>query len=288
MKTALSLVLTASALSACGAPQATTPEATMEPTNAQKAVALLNSIETGDTSAVAYINPEQYTQHNLAVADGLAGFGEVLAALPEGSAKVSVQRVLTDGDYVITHTEYDFFGPKVGFDIFRFEDGLIVEHWDNLQELVAETASGRTQIDGPTEVTDLELTEANKALVKGFVADVLMGGSPEKITQYIHPDNYAQHNPAVGDGLAALGAAMKAMAEAGTPMVYEKNHAVFGEGNFVLTVSEGVFLGQPTSFYDLFRIDGGKIVEHWDAIETIPPRDEWKNDNGKFGFPGME
>jgi len=30
----------------------------------------------------------------------------------------------------VTHTEYDFFGPKIGFDVFRFEDGWIVEHWD--------------------------------------------------------------------------------------------------------------------------------------------------------------
>jgi predicted SnoaL-like aldol condensation-catalyzing enzyme len=43
-------------------------------------------------------------------------------------------RVFQDGDFVFAHTEYDFFGPKIGFDIFRFEKGLIVEPWDNLQE----------------------------------------------------------------------------------------------------------------------------------------------------------
>jgi hypothetical protein len=32
----------------------------------------------------------------------------------------------------------------------------------------------------------------------------------------------------------------------------------------------------------LFRVEGGEVVEHWDAIEAIPPRSEWKNDNGKF------
>jgi hypothetical protein len=43
-------------------------------------------------------------------------------------------RVFQDSDFVFAHTEYDFFGPKIGFDIFRFEEGLIVEHWDNLHE----------------------------------------------------------------------------------------------------------------------------------------------------------
>ena len=47
----------------------------MEISNKQKVVALLKSIETGDTAPVSYINPEKYIQHNLAIANGLAGFG---------------------------------------------------------------------------------------------------------------------------------------------------------------------------------------------------------------------
>jgi predicted SnoaL-like aldol condensation-catalyzing enzyme len=247
-----------------------------------KVVALLNSIETGDPGPVEYINPDKYIQHNLMVGDGLAGFGEVLSQLPEEGAKVRVIRAFEDGDYVFTHTEYDFFGPKIGFDIFRFEDGLIVEHWDNLQPIVEETASGRSQIDGPVKIVDHDKTAANKALVEGFVNDVLLGGAPEKITEYISTTQYAQHNPGVADGLNALGEALRAMADAGMPMTYTANHMILGEGNFVLAVSEGQFLGKHSSFYDLFRVEDGKIVEHWDTIEEIPSRDQWKNDNGKF------
>jgi len=47
-------------------------------------------------------------------------------------------------------------------------------------------------------------------------------------------------------------------------------------------VSEGSFGGEHTSFYDLFCVENGKIAEHWDVVETIPARGEWKNDNGKF------
>ncbi|MCY1041606.1 nuclear transport factor 2 family protein [Corallococcus sp. bb12-1] len=68
------------------------------------------------------------TQHNLGAADGLAGFGALLQALPKGSARVNTMRVFQDGDFVFAHTDYDFFGPKIGFDLFRFEDGKIVEH----------------------------------------------------------------------------------------------------------------------------------------------------------------
>jgi hypothetical protein len=39
---------------------------------------------------------------------------------------------------------------------------------------------------------------------------------------------------------------------------------------------------QPTSYYDLYRIEKGRIAEHWDTLEPIPPRADWKNVNGKF------
>ena len=111
----------------------------------QQVIDLLKSIETGAPGPVAVINPKKYTQHNLGAADGLAGFGELMKQLPPGSAKVNTRRVLQDGDFVIAHTEYNFFGPKIGFDIFRFEGDQIVEHWDNLQTTrAAPNAAGRT------------------------------------------------------------------------------------------------------------------------------------------------
>ena len=45
----------------------------MEPTNKEKAIALLESLETGDQTPVGYINPTKYIQHNPGVADGLEG-----------------------------------------------------------------------------------------------------------------------------------------------------------------------------------------------------------------------
>ncbi len=39
---------------------------------------------------------------------------------------------------------------------------------------------------------------------------------------------------------------------------------------------------KPVAYYDLFRVENGKIAEHWDVIENIPPQSEWRNQNGKF------
>ncbi len=255
----------------------------MSLTKKEKVVALLNSFNTGDQTPISYINPEKYIQHNLTAPDGLAGFGELMKNAPPQGFKANVVRAFEDGDYVFTHTVYDFFGPKVGFDIFRFENDLIVEHWDNLIEVQPANPSGRTQTDGAADITDKEKTEANKATIKSFINDVLLNHENDKLTTYINPTKYLQHNPAVADGLEGFGAAMKYFAENGLVMEYDKLHMVLGEGNFVLTVSEGKFgKGDHTSFYDLFRLENGQIVEHWDVIETILPKSEWKNDNGKF------
>ncbi len=246
-------------------------------------VQLLKSIESGDAKPVGYINPNKYKQHNLMVGDGLAGFGAVLQQLPKGSAKVNTVRVIQDGNYVVTHTEYNFFGPKIGFDIFRFESGKIVEHWDNLQVTpTSPNPSGRTMIDGSSEIKDVNKTAANKKLVRAFVEDILVKGKMDKLAGYFNGDQYLQHNPQIGDGLSGLGAALKAMAEQGITMKYDRIHKVLGEGNFVLVISEGSFAGKPTSFYDLFRVEAGKIAEHWDTIENIPAKADWKNKNGKF------
>ena len=60
--------------------------------NKEKVVALLNSFNTGDSTPISYINPNKYIQHNLQVADGLQGFGEVMHHAPEGGFKANVVR----------------------------------------------------------------------------------------------------------------------------------------------------------------------------------------------------
>lgn len=253
-----------------------------ELSNKEKVVALLNAIESGDAAPISYINPEKYIQHNLRVGDGIAGFGEVMKNAPEGGFKVNVIRAFQDGDYVFTHTEYDFFSPKVGFDIFRFEDGLIVEHWDNLAPITPPNPSGRTQLDGPTEVTQPDKTEETRNVATILVQEGFVNGKMMKAMKYIKGKDYKQHNSDIADNLKGLMKAQKAAKKSGEKMQFTNNHMILVEGEFALAVSEGLVGEKPTCFYDLFRVEDGKVVEHWDVIETIPPQSEWKNTNGKF------
>ena len=50
----------------------------------------------------------------------------------------------------------------------------------------------------------------------------------------------------------------------------------------MLAVSEGTYGGVPTAYYDLWRVENGKIAEHWDVMESIADPSTWANANGKF------
>lgn len=129
---------------------------------------------------------------------------------------------------------------------------------------------------------ELVNTEETRKIVSAFVGDVLRGEHPEKLTSYFDGDTYIQHNTGIADGLSGLGAALEALGKQGIQMIYDQTYQVLADGNYGLAVSEGSFGGAHTSYYDLFRVENGKIVEHWDVMETIADKSTWQNQNGKF------
>lgn len=257
-------------------------------TQIEKALELINTFATGDASKAASLLNENYIQHNLAYGTGRDAFVGSMQYLAGAPMKTTVRniRAFEDGDKVFLQTVYNFAGAgeQVAFDIFRFDaEGKIAEHWDNLADVAGEpNPAGRTQIDGPTQAAEADKTEANRALVEAFLVDVMQGKRPEKTPEYFAGDTYLQHNTAIADGLSGLGAALEALGQQGIQMIYDTTHMVLADGNMVLAVSEGSFGGAPTSYYDLWRVEDGKIAEHWDVMETIAVPDTWANDNGKF------
>jgi len=244
--------------------------------------ALLKGIESGDPDSVLVVNPEKYIQHNPQTHEGREGLAALFKRLSETSPRVNVVRLFSDGDFVFGHTEYDFDTSRVGFEVFRFEGEQTVEHWDNIQPRMGPNLSGRSMVDGSSEVSDLPKTEDNRALVADFVNSALIGRQLQNLPGFVSRQ-YLEHNPALSDGLPSLRDTLAAQDRDGAPTIrYEKLHRVLAEGNFVLSVCEGFRNGLHTSFYDLFRIESGIIVEHWDTTETVPSPGEWKNDNGKF------
>lgn len=244
--------------------------------------ALLKSIETGDPEPIAVVNEAKYIQHNPQTHEGSEGLAVLFQRLSKTSPRVNIVRAFEDGDFVFAHTEYDFSRRNIGFEVFRFEDGRAVEHWDNIQARLGPNQSGRTMVDGPTEAVDHKLTEGNRALVRSFVKTVLVDGQIDRLTDYVDDRDYVEHNPRLADGASTLHLALEGADKGVRRINYLHIHRVLAEGNFVLCICEGNFEGIHSAFYDLFRVVEGKIVEHWDTTEKIAPQSEWKNNNGKF------
>ena len=258
-----------------------------EQTQTEKALALIDTFATGDTDIAKELLAEDYIQHNLAYGTGRDAFISSVEYLASADEKTTVEniRAFEDGDKVFLQTVYNFAGAgeQVAFDIFRFDnEGKIAEHWDNLAAKAEPNPSGHTQIDGTMEVTDLDKTEENRKLVEDFLYDVMQGNNLDKTPDYFDGDTYIQHNTGIADGVSGLNEALAALAEQNVQMIYTTTHQVLAQGNFVLAVSEGTFGDKPTAYYDLWRVENGKIAEHWDVMETIADKSTWQNQNGKF------
>lgn len=122
-------------------------------------------------------------------------------------------------------------------------------------------------------------TQANKALVVEFYEEILFKGNFDKIDKYIG-STYIQHNPGVADGKEALIELLKSFGPVKAPWgeivrtIAEDNLVVLHVKNYNWPAPRG------SSVVDIFRVEAGKIVEHWDTIQAVPETSA--NDNGMF------
>jgi predicted SnoaL-like aldol condensation-catalyzing enzyme len=99
-------------------------------------------------SALAYVG-DRYTQHNPNAADGPEGFRKFIGFLREKfpNSHSEIKRSFVDGDYVILHVhavrEPGTKGNAI-VDIFKLENGKIVEHWDVVQPIPENPANSNT------------------------------------------------------------------------------------------------------------------------------------------------
>ena len=244
----------------------------------EKVLTVFAAISNRDADvATKYIHPDRYVQHNPVAADGVEGLRDYLVRLPSEDRHLKVARAFQDGSYVFTQAEGRRSGQRIFFDIFRFEDGLIVEHWAFSEQAAPPNESRHTQTDGPTEARHLSDTEKNKALVREYYETVHVFGDHSKIPHYFAGDHCIRHEPGVRDGVAAFTRDVEVAMQHRT---IDEIKLVLGQGDFVFIAANGSLEGYPCVYIDLYRVEGGKIAEHWGFPEKIPPQAEWKNGNG--------
>lgn len=240
--------------------------------NIEKVLTVFRGIESRDPDLTTkHMNPEKYKQHNPHVADGVEGLREYIRQFPRENHHLKVVRKFEDGPYVFAQEEGLILGQSVFFDLFRFEDGLIVEHW------VFSAKGAPPNQSGPTEAKLSEDTEKNKSIVREYYETVHISGDHSKIPQYFFGDHCIRHEPRVRDGVAAF---KRDLAELTKHRSINEIKLVLGQGDFVFIVAKGSHEGAPCVYVDLYRVEDGKIAERWGIPEEIPPQEEWKNNNG--------
>lgn len=256
--------------------------------NKELARAYHTAVSCYDTPAVTRMVEANYIQHNPLVPNGRDAFLALLPVLKRHGSKIVNVRMLQDGPFIVMHHVWKNAQPfghaeLAAFHIIRIDESdLIAEHWSVMAELVGPNASGRTLVDGETEIRDLFKTDENKAVVAALFEEWAHENAIcrlERLSRYVHAD-VRQHHPSAADGFATFAA----LAGRDPPAVTRRTlHAVLGEGNFVVSVSEGRRGENEVACYDLFRLEAGKIAEHWSIYQDVP-KVKLANGNTMFGF----
>jgi len=129
-------------------------------------------------------------------------------------------------------------------------------------------------------VADPAKLEANKKVVVEFYDLALNKMDFEAASKHFGP-RYIQHNPNALDGIEGFRQFI-AMRKERTPNARSEIKRVIAEGDLVVLHVHGVREpGQRgVAIIDIFRLENGKIVEHWDVVQPIPEKPA--NDNGMF------
>jgi SulP family sulfate permease len=234
--------------------------------------------------AIAAYAGDRYTQHSTGVRDGPGGFVEFFEPFVERNPRryIRVLRTIEDAPYVFLHVFQSLDNGErqwVTTDFFDTDsDDLLVEHWDVISPYSASSPFGHTAIDGPTAVTDLARTEENKVLVREMIEQVLMPGGDRTRVDGFFSDRCIEHGIERSEGCPSI---REFATSEHKRFVYDEIVLLVGQGSFVATLCKVRRGDQPYAQVDIFRLEYGRIVEHWDNAEVVPPDDECVN-SGKF------
>lgn len=247
-----------------------------------------------DYDAFIAIAADPYIQHSPDLADGWEPVWELLINRPADFSSRQMQWLgkdgfLDNGNFLIMFREVnraDGTPPSKIVDLMRFdENGKYAEHWDIRQPLSNETASGRSEtgtasvfIDNPVIYSE-QVEEANKEVAATFLNLAFNQGKLNRALAEYVDENYIQHNPLIADGIEPI----KQAFESGSipSLCYDIQH-IFAQNDLVVVHSKVTSTAGVSAVVDILRVRDGKLVEHWDVVQQVPPDNEMPHRNGMF------
>ncbi|WP_218568045.1 nuclear transport factor 2 family protein [Pseudomonas sp. v388] len=238
------------------------------------------------TDVAEQVVSTEYKQHNPTVPDGRTPFVDYFAKFyqthPAAHSEVVRSAAIDDLVYVhlLSKPDASSRGSAI-LNIFRVKGGKIVEHWDIIQPVPAESANANGMFDDvlprATGARDVAQESANLKTVLAFYDGVFNQHKVVDASGVIASD-YIQHNPGVPDGKAPF-------VEYFTD--YFKTHPD-SRAQIVRSVAQNdlVWLhvhstespnDRGQAVLDIFRVKDGKIVEHWDVIQDVPEKSANQN-----------
>ncbi len=121
------------------------------------------------------------------------------------------------------------------------------------------------------------MSQSNKEIVLEVLKRAFVERDPSVVDQYF-AGSYKQHNPSIPDGSAAIAKMIPTL----TALTYEPGMAV-AEGDLVMV--HGRYTGwgpKPMVAVDIFRVENGKVVEHWDVLQEEVPAGKTASGNAMF------
>ncbi|RRA98154.1 hypothetical protein EHT25_30340 [Larkinella rosea] len=227
------------------------------------------TVANGDLEFANQIIADDYIQHSPMVKPGKAGLLEALAAMKQlpkpASTTKPFMRLIAEDDLVVTNMSFEMAGQLMAvIDLFRLRNGQVVEHWDAMQKQPETTLNGHPMLDGAVEIEDLPATEANKKTVAEFYERILINRKIEFLSDYVASD-LVQHIPEIANGPDGL---RQYWQQKGDGFVVQNVLRIISEGNFVVVQADGQLDQKPVTFYDVYRLSQGKIVEQWGVKTT--------------------
>ncbi len=246
-----------------------------------------NMLNGSDLNQLGRFFARKLIQHDATIADGREAMLNSIYVMRQvqPAQAINIKHILADGDLVFVQSQLSATPDNLlsginRYDIYRLDHGVVVEHWLVKNKVSSRTANGNSvfndayQYPLPKPALPSYRIELNRLLVRGL-SDEVFGQRNFDLLNRFWATAYAQHNPGVANGRAALAAVIEYIAPVGG--AYKIKQVIADDDKVLVcaqTYDPGTNQNDEFGGYavcDMYRVANLELVEHWDSYQAVAP-----------------